>query len=49
MTFRSRALGTTSIPVIIPDLSGMAKSTGKATAKKVAANSTQLAAKKSKI
>lgn len=44
-----QVVGTTSIPVIIPDLSGMAKSTGKATAKERAANSTQRAAKKSKI
>jgi len=33
-----QVVGTTSVPVIIPDLSGMANSTGKAAAKEVAKN-----------
>jgi hypothetical protein len=36
-----QVVGTTSIPVIIPDLSGMAKNSGKAAAKEVAKSAMQ--------
>jgi AsmA protein len=41
-----QVVGTTSIPVIIPDLSGMAKSTGKAAAKEVAKSAAKSAMQK---
>jgi len=41
-----QVVGTTSVPVIIPDLSGMAKSTGKAAAKEVAKNAAKSAVQK---
>ena len=41
-----QVVGTTSVPVIIPDLSGMAKSSGKAAAKEIAKNAAKSAMQK---